>query len=295
MQNKVTDNRGRKIFVLLALATIALSTSILYNAPQARAQTDPTVKVTGYDGTSKTFTLTELQNMSATSMYGGFYQTNQHVVNNGLYTGISLLQLCNQVGGITPTCNVTVTGQGTNVFTYEMVAEGLNYNLAYKTYNNITGTPQNQTQPITIILAYQVNGSDLPSSSQPAPRLVIVGPEGLLCDGSGGRSVTQVTATNSAPVPTTNPTPTPLPTAISTATPTATPTPSPSQTSTPTTTPTLSSLPTEQPTTTSSTSPTPSASPEPEQASSDYIIVTAVVSAVAIIAIAAFVIVRRRK
>ena len=70
------------------------------------------------------------------------------------------------------------------------------------TYNNITGTSQNQTQPINVILAYQVNGTDLPSSSQPAPRLVIVGPEGLLCDGSGGRSITEVIIVNAVPVAT---------------------------------------------------------------------------------------------
>jgi hypothetical protein len=77
-----------------------------------------------------------------------------------------------------------------------MVANGLGLNPTYKTYNNLTGNQQNQTLPVTLILAYQVNGTSLPSSSVPEPRLVIVGPEGLLMDGSGGRSVTKVTVTD---------------------------------------------------------------------------------------------------
>jgi len=66
-------------------------------------------------------TLTQLQAMPNVTMYGGFYQPNQNQINNDLWAGASLLYLCNQVGGITSTCTVTVTGQGTNNFTYDMV------------------------------------------------------------------------------------------------------------------------------------------------------------------------------
>lgn len=128
--------------------------------------------------------------MPNVTMYGGFYQPNQNQINNGLWAGASLIYLCNQVGGITSTCTVTVTDQGTNNFTYDMVNNGINFNNEYNTYNNITGNLKNQTQPVIIILAYQVNGSNLPSSSQPAPRLVTVGPEGLLMIGTGGKSIT---------------------------------------------------------------------------------------------------------
>lgn len=189
---------------LITLTAIVLITSIaatfnVLNAPQAYAET-PSVLVTGANGASKNFTLTELEAMPNVTMDGGFYQTKQGIVNNGLWTGVSLLYLCNQVGGITPDSTVTVTGQGTTQFTYDMVNSGTNFNLEYATYNNVTGAVQNQTQPVTIILAYQVNGTSLPSSSQPAPRLVIVGPEGLLCDGSGGRSITQVNVNSTTPI-----------------------------------------------------------------------------------------------
>jgi hypothetical protein len=104
-----------------------------------------------------------------------------------------------------------------------MVNDGINLNLEHQTYNNVTGEQQDQTQPITILLAYQVNGTDLPSSSQPAPRLVIVGSEGLVIEGSGGRSITQISITGTAPTPTPTLTISPTASPAPTTTPTATP------------------------------------------------------------------------
>jgi hypothetical protein len=245
MLTKLTNKTAHTALVLLLIPMLAI-TIALGNSPEVKAQTEPTVLVTGYNGTSINYTLTQLEAMPNVTMYGGFYQPNQHIINSGLWAGVSLLYLCSQVGGITPTCNVTVTGQGTNNFTYDMVNSGSNLNTQYVTYNNMTGAVQNQTQPVTIILAYQVNGTALPSSSLPAPRLVIVGPEGLLIDGSGGRSVTQVNVTNTAPAPTPTPTasPTPTPNPTPAPTPTPTPTPSPSPTASPTPTPSPSATPT---------------------------------------------------
>jgi hypothetical protein len=231
-KHKMGGNLKIKPIHIAFITLIFLIPVLILGSPlQVKAQTEPTITVTGYTGKTTTYTLTQLENTPSINMNGGFYQPNQHVANSGLWTGVSLLYLCNQVGGITPTCYLSVTGQGTNNFTYDMITSGTNLNQQYITYNS-TGSVQNQTQPITLILAYQVNGTNLPSGSQPAPRLVIVGPEGLLIDGSGGKSITQVTVTNTVP----SNTPTPVPTPTSTAMPIASPTPSqiPSPTPSPT-------------------------------------------------------------
>jgi hypothetical protein len=312
-------------FSSILLAVLVLSAVLLgaSSVQRASAQSSPTVLVTGATGTSRNFTLAEIQAMPNVTMYGGFYQTNQRIVNSGLWTGVSLLYLCEQVGGISPSSNVTVTGQGTNIFNYSMVSNGLNLNQAYKTYNNLTEAEQNQTQPVTLILAYKVNGTDLPSSSQPAPRLVIVGAEGLLIDGSGGRSITQVniTAAATAPTPTPtstltpSPTPSPTPTATPTANPAETPSPTPEPTSTveptatvaPTETPTPTpeetpsttatmpptSTPTEQPETSPSTPPT--ATPESNfDLTTTYLVIGGAVVAVIIIVIAGILLTRKK-
>jgi hypothetical protein len=277
--SKIMSKPIHSVFALLALTAIVLAALAMSGTQSANAQTGTVLTVIGYDGTVKNYTLAELQNLPSVSGYGGYYQPNQNQINSGNWTGVSLYYLCNQTSGITSTCNVSVVGQGTNNFTYAMTANGIDLNPTYSTYNNVTGALQNQTQPVTILLAYLINGTALPSGMTPAPRLVIIGPEGLLMIGTGGRSITQITITNSAPAPTPTPTPSPTPTATPTPTPTPTPTaaptftPTPAPTSTPTQTPTptptptplptSSSTPTQEPTATPSSLPTESPTPSP--------------------------------
>jgi hypothetical protein len=317
LATKLRTKQTHLALVLLALFATAMITINSYDLPQAYGQSNIVLTVTGFAGASTNYSLADIQSMPAVNMYGGFYQPNQRQINNGLWKGVSLFYICNQTGGITPTCDITIIGQGINNFTYDMVANGLNFNSAYKTYNNATGALQNQTQPITLILAYQINGTDLPSSSLPAPRLVIVGPEGLLMDGSGGRSITQVNITNFAPTPTPTPTaiPTPTPTITPTITPTvaptltptsvptAIPTATPSETPTPTSTPTPSVSATIQPTLTNNTSPTQNPTPTenstptqaPTASEQPIVLYGAIAAAIIIVVIAAAVIFRKRK
>jgi hypothetical protein len=287
MASKHADRRlqAALIFFSLIILTVAISSG---NTPKVNAQEATILSVNGATGTQQNYTLTQLQAMPTVTMYGGFYQPNQNQINNGLWTGVSVFYLCNQVGGITSTSTITVSGQGINTFTYDMVNSGTTLNAQYKTYYNLTGVEQNQTQPVTLILAYQVNGTNLPSSFLPAPRLVIVGPEGLLMIGSGGKSITQVNVTIPAPTPTPTPSPTPVPT--------ASPAPTHAPTARPTASPTPSPAPTEQPTAT--LTPTASPSPTPVKTGSTEWSITytvIIVAIIVIIVIAAAAIVVRRK
>jgi hypothetical protein len=114
------------------------------------------------------------------------------------YTGVMLTTLCSLVGGVNQ-----------NTFVQVMASDGYNYNFSYvqvvdgiinasscaqvntlPTVNQ-TGQPAVQTQPLTIMLAYQfLNGTFLPSGGP--LKNVIVGPEGLLIN-SGKPWVTNVT------------------------------------------------------------------------------------------------------
>jgi hypothetical protein len=298
MTSRLAQKRLQAIIFILSISilTVTISFNVITNVT---AQEATILSVNGLNGTQQNYTLTQLQTISSVSMYGGFYQTNQHIGNSGLWTGVSVLYLCNQVGGININTNITVTGQGNNTFTYDMVNSGTHFNDGYKTYRNTTGAETNQTQPITLILAYQVNGTSLPSSSLPAPRLVIIGPEGLLMDGSGGRSVTQITITNLVPATTPTPTPTPSPTPTPTPSPTPTPTPLPTTTTTTTTTASPSPSPSPTPTPTSTPTPTPTStpSPTPTNNSSNELPITyiAIAALIIVLVIIAVVLVLRRK
>jgi hypothetical protein len=288
---KLTPQHTTKRFhATLILYTLIIFTIIiaLSGTPQVNAQSTPTLLVTGADGTSINYTLTQLKAMPATSGWGGFYQTIQSQSNNGFWTGVALLYLCNQVGGITQYSNITVTGQGINNFTYNMVNSGTDFNPTYTTYNNLTGTLQNQNLPITVILAYQVNGTNIDSNQ--VPRMVIVGSEGLLMDGSGGRSVTKVNVTNYVPTATPIPTPTPTPTPTTPyPTPTATPTKSPKPSPSPSPTPSPSQSPTTSP------SPTPASTTPIETNNTQVLLEVGIaVAAIVIIAVVVVVILKRK-
>ena len=283
MKNIVRQKRLQSILLLFSLSILVVTIS-LNNTPQVNAQEPVILTVNGLNGIQQNYTLTQLQAMPNISLYGGFYQTNQHIGNSGLWTGVAVDYICIQAGGINSNTNVTVTGQGSNTFTYDMVNSGTHFNDGYKTYSNTTGAETNQTQQVTLILAYQVNGTSLPSSSLPAPRLVIVGPEGLLMDGSGGRSITQITITNIAPAAT------PMPTPIPTISPTSTPTPSH--------TPTASPSPSPSPTPTSTpppTSTTPAPTPTNNTSNEFPITYIAIAALIIVLVIIAVVVVLKRK
>ena len=283
MVSKLAYKQLQTTLILFSLAIITF-TIAFGNPPSVSAQEATILSVNGATGTQQNYTLTQIKAMPNATMYGGFYQPNQNQINNGLWAGVSVLYLCNQVGGITSTTNITVTGQGNNTFTYDMINSGTNLNAQYKTYNNQTGVEQNQTQPVTLILSYQVNGTNVASNQ--TPRLVIVGPEGLLMDGSGGRSVTQITITDIAPVPT--PTPTPSPTAL----PTPSPTPTPTHAPTPTPSPTPSPSPAPSPTPTSIPTPTPKTNTSNEWPIT-YIAIVATIIIIIIIAVVVVLLKRR--
>ncbi len=289
---KFSDKHACAAAILLIFVAIALVGLTLSLFQPAQAQTGTILTVNGFYGDTKSYTVADLQALPSVSMYGGYYQSG--TIEGGLWTGVSLRTLCNQVGGINRSCKVIVYGQGVLTFSYDMISNGINFNPTFKTYNNVTGNLQNQTYPLTAILAYQVNGTSLPSSMQPAPRLVVGGQEQLLIDGTGGKSITLISIVNIAtepsptPTPTLSPSPTPSSTPVTThtSTPGASATPTETTTNTPNTTP-PSTTATPGPSTTGETpsatsSPTsssgPTSSPKPSNSSPQETATTPIVS-----------------
>src|SRR5208283_5949753 len=98
--------------------------------------------------------------------------------NFGLYTGVPILTLCNQVGGLTSSETITVTGSDGYKVTYSYAqANGQGIG----TYNS-AGTAVTPTQPLTMIVAYFLNGANIPSGTGPL-QTIAVGPDGLYTTG----------------------------------------------------------------------------------------------------------------
>lgn len=116
---------------------------------------------------------TSIAALPSYSGYGGFKNQIGNLNAYGNYTGVSLETLCNLVSGLTNTSVVRITASDGYVmnFTYAQVKG------EFVTYDNVTGAEVDHTQPLVPIVAYYLNGSNIPSSDGPL-RLAIVSPEG---------------------------------------------------------------------------------------------------------------------
>jgi hypothetical protein len=138
-----------------------------------------TLTLVALNGTQITINETTISNLPALRAYGGLLNAAHVPSNLGNYTGIPLTTFCSLVGGLGNGSSLLVTASDN--YTITLSYSQLNGN--WTTYDNATGQPINQTQPLTPILAYYLNDSNITSAQGGPLQLAIVGPEGLLTDG----------------------------------------------------------------------------------------------------------------
>jgi hypothetical protein len=135
-----------------------------------------TLTIVGANGTTISFDVAGIAALPSVSGMGG---KNSHgeIKDVGNYTGISILSLVNMVGGMPTNSFVRLTAADTYTkdFSYEQIVSGTDYG----TFDPVTNTETNATQPITAILAYAMDGALISSSDGPF-RSAFVGPESLL-------------------------------------------------------------------------------------------------------------------
>jgi hypothetical protein len=136
-----------------------------------------TLTITGIGGTQVTLTGADIASLPSITAAGG-YNSHGTIKGVGNYTGITVLSLCNMVGGLpNGNCFVRITGSDTYTkeFTYEQLVNGTSFGC----YDPVTYNETTATQPLTLLVAYACDGQPLPSGQGPL-KLTIVGPEGML-------------------------------------------------------------------------------------------------------------------
>lgn len=131
------------------------------------------------NGQQKVLLSNDIAALSPYSGLGGTRSNSGSLANFGTYTGVPMLTLCNLVGGITSSNTVKITASDgfTSTLTYSQVnGQGIT------TYNS-TGSQVTPTQPLTMIVAYYLNGTIIPVDPGPL-RVMTVGSEGLYTPGS---------------------------------------------------------------------------------------------------------------
>lgn len=131
------------------------------------------------NGTQVTINEMAISNLPAIRAYGGLLNAAYTPSNLGNYTGIPLTTLCTLVGGRGNGSSLLITASDN--YTIALSYSQLNGN--WTTYDNATGQPVNQTQPLTPILAYYLNDANITSAQGGPLQLAIVGPEGLVTEG----------------------------------------------------------------------------------------------------------------
>jgi hypothetical protein len=138
-----------------------------------------TLTIVAANGTSITLSAIDFANMNSYTANGGTRSMSGTLANYGAYTGVSVSALCNLVGGVTSSNTIKVTASDGYVTTYtygQLSGQGI------ATYDS-AGNPVNATKPLTMIVAYTLNGISIPSGSGPL-RTMLVGQDGFYSSGS---------------------------------------------------------------------------------------------------------------
>ncbi|HVO36781.1 MAG TPA: molybdopterin-dependent oxidoreductase [Candidatus Acidoferrum sp.] len=136
--------------------------------------------VVGSNGTQVVLNETDVGSLMPYRAYGGYKNSLGNLRGLGNYTGVRLSTLCDLVGGLTDENVVRITASDT----YSMNLTYAQINGEFVTYDNITGAQVPHSQPLVPIAAYYFNDVSIGSSDGGPLRLAIVGPEGLLTDGT---------------------------------------------------------------------------------------------------------------
>jgi hypothetical protein len=184
----VTLRIPKKILVIGIIAIVLVAAILIFWQvyPILNPSSNYTVKLqpmnltlVALNGTSLTLNESAIAKLESFTSRGGFKTSVGYLRGIGNYTGVSVVDLCDLVGGINSTCSLQVTASDgySMVYTYNQI-QGKNLTC----YSPTTGDEVQPNQPLTMILAYYQNGANLTSDEGPL-RLAIVGSQGVLTDG----------------------------------------------------------------------------------------------------------------
>jgi DMSO/TMAO reductase YedYZ molybdopterin-dependent catalytic subunit len=161
--------------------------------PPTETPAAPVLELIGADGASTPFTLGELMALPATSGQAGIKSSTGKITPPSPFKGVSLKDLVAQLGNFDDTMGVSVEASDgyAITFSYDQVMNG-----GFTEYDPGTGDELKAPVPVTVMLAYEMNGAPLNSEQDGALRVVIASDEPKqVTDGHWSvKFVTKVTA-----------------------------------------------------------------------------------------------------
>ena len=141
--------------------------------PTEEVSHDPILTLIG-PGETLTYTYDELKALSATEGMAGIKSSTGKITLPQKFTGITLQDLADLVGGLDESMGINLVAEdGYSIsYSYDQIMNG-----NYIAYNPVTGDEMKEHDPLTAILAYDVNGEPLNVDMDGHLRLVIISDE----------------------------------------------------------------------------------------------------------------------
>ena len=169
-----TPTPVREIIVVTATSAPAtpVPTTPPTSVPPAAAQT-ANLEIVGLSA-RKVLSLDELKALPATEGWAGIKSSTGKITPPSRYKGVSIEELCKQVGAFDASlaANVVAKDGYAMTFSYDQVTNG-----PFTTFDPATGDEVKRDEKLTLIVAYEKDGQPIPEESDGSLRLAIVGPE----------------------------------------------------------------------------------------------------------------------
>jgi hypothetical protein len=183
--NSVHRCRSKHVFaVFLTLAIVFVTVTGLQKFSSVQADTVPlsislpsmNLTLVASNGTEVVLHSTDIAGLPSYRAFGGYKNVLGNIRGLGNYTGVPFTTLCDLVGGINngDILRVSASDYAIN-FTYDQVKNG-----DFITFDPATGDEVSHLQPLTPIIAYYKNDTNISSTDGGPLRLAIVGSEGLV-------------------------------------------------------------------------------------------------------------------
>ncbi len=163
------------VLLLAACQPAATSTSAAVSEPTAAPTVaaddgEVVLEIAGKDG-SKSLTMTQLKELTATEGMAGIKTSTGRIVPPELYKGVLLTDLLNQVGGLDETMAVQIEAKDGYAMTFSpnQIANG-----EFIAYDPGTGDEVKEPGKLQVLIAYEKNGQALNTDEEGNLRLVVI-------------------------------------------------------------------------------------------------------------------------
>lgn len=149
---------------------VSSESSVVPPAAVEEESLEPILEVIGPEQTVS-LSLADIKALPASEGKAGIKSSTGKITLPNTFTGVSLLDLANLVGGLNETMGINIVAEdGYSIsYSFDQIMNG-----NYIAYNKVSGDELKEHDPLTAILAYKVNGEPLNTTEDGNLRLVII-------------------------------------------------------------------------------------------------------------------------